>query len=95
VAGEVSLDAEARKRQEALAAIRSDHLINYSLTHIKVQATINETRSEIEATRREFHILLEVVKVRAKHGRGTGVCANVAQLPTFEPGLCSDVSSKP
>jgi hypothetical protein len=33
---EVSLDTQARKLQEDLATIRSDHLRDYNLIHIKV-----------------------------------------------------------
>jgi hypothetical protein len=56
---EVSLKAQARKLQEDLATTRSDHLRHYNLTHIKVQATINETRSEIEAIKHEFQSQLK------------------------------------
>jgi hypothetical protein len=38
-AAEVSLGAQARKPQEDLATIRSNHLRHYNLIHIKVQAT--------------------------------------------------------
>lgn len=58
---EVSLDVQVGKLQEDLATIRSDHLRDYSFTHIKAQATINETHSEIEATKCEFQAQMEVV----------------------------------
>jgi ABC-type Zn2+ transport system substrate-binding protein/surface adhesin len=66
----VSLDAQARELQEDLATIRSDHLRDYDLTHIKLQAAISESRSEIEATKYEFQSRLEVVETRAERGRG-------------------------
>jgi hypothetical protein len=47
-----------------------------------VQSTFIEIRSAIEATKRELLAQLEVVEARTKQGRGPGVCANVAQLPT-------------
>jgi hypothetical protein len=81
---ELSLDTQARKLQENLANIRSDHLRAYNITHIKVQAIINETRSEIEATKRDFQARLEEVEARIEQGRGPTVCANAAQLPTFD-----------
>jgi hypothetical protein len=81
---EVSLSAQERKLQDDLATIRSDHLRDYDLTHVMIQATFNGTRSAIEATKREFQARLEVVEARAKQGRGPGVCANAAQLPTFD-----------
>jgi hypothetical protein len=52
----VSLGAQARKLQEDLATIRSNHLSDYDLTHIKVQAAINKIHSEIEATKCEFSL---------------------------------------
>jgi hypothetical protein len=42
---QVSHEAQAKKLQEDIATIRSDHLKDSNLTHIKVQATINETHS--------------------------------------------------
>jgi hypothetical protein len=79
----MSLDAQARKLQEDLATVRSDYLRDYNLTHIKVQATINETRSEIEATKRKFQPRLEVVEARAEWGRAPGVCASMSQPAIF------------
>jgi hypothetical protein len=81
---EVSLDAQARKLQEDLATIRSDHLRDYDLTHIKVQATINETLAEIDATRRELPTRLEGVVTKAERVRGQGVCARTAQPLIFD-----------
>jgi hypothetical protein len=81
---EVFLNTQARTLQEDLATIRFDHLRDYNLTHIKVQATINETHSEIEAVKHEFQARFEVVEARAKQGRGPGVCTDAAQLPTFD-----------
>jgi hypothetical protein len=61
----MSLDVQARKLQEDQATVRSDHLRDYNLTHIKVQATINETRSEIEATKPGFQSRLQVAVARS------------------------------
>jgi hypothetical protein len=83
-AAEVSLDTQARKLQVDLATIRSDHLKDYNLTHIKVQATIDECLSEIEATKREFHSRLEETEAMAKQGREPGVCTSTAQPPIFD-----------
>jgi hypothetical protein len=80
----VSLNTKTRNFQEDRATIRFDHHRDYNLTHIKVQATINETRSEIETTKREFHSQLEVVEARSEWGIGPGVSASKTQPPIFE-----------
>jgi hypothetical protein len=41
---------EGKEAPGRLVTIRSNHLRDYNLTHIKVQATINETCSETETT---------------------------------------------
>jgi predicted component of viral defense system (DUF524 family) len=45
---EVSLDTQARKLQEDLATIGYDHLRDYNLTHIKVQAMRNKTAQRLK-----------------------------------------------
>jgi hypothetical protein len=67
---EISLNAQARKLQEGLETIRSDHLREYDLTHLKVQATRKETHAEIEATRHEFQLRLDAVEARTERGSG-------------------------
>jgi hypothetical protein len=81
---EVSLDAQARKFQEDLATIKSNHLKDYDLTNTTVHTTIEQTRLAIEAARCEFRARLEVVEAKAKGGRGPGVYASMAQPPIFE-----------
>jgi hypothetical protein len=80
----VFLDAQARKLQEDPAKIRFDHLRDYDLSHVALRATIKETRSAIEATKREFQARLEAIEARTEHGRGPGVCAYTVQPTTFD-----------
>jgi hypothetical protein len=68
---EVSLDAQARKFREDSATIRSDHLKDYDLTNTTVHATIEETRSAIEAAKCEFQARLELVEVKTEGGKRT------------------------
>jgi hypothetical protein len=68
---EVSLNPQARKFQKDLAIIRSHHLRDFNLNHIKVQEIIKETHLEIEATTCEFQAGLEVAEARAELGKGT------------------------
>jgi hypothetical protein len=74
---EVALDAQAKKFREEIAAIRAD------LTSAKKHGTFNETRSQIEATKREPQARLEAVEARAHLGRVQGVCSSAVQPPIF------------
>jgi hypothetical protein len=53
---EVSLDAQARRLQEDLAKIRSEHLRDYDFTHVTLQTTFNETRSALKQPNASFRL---------------------------------------
>jgi RNase adaptor protein for sRNA GlmZ degradation len=60
---EVALDVQTREFQREIAAVRSN------VTNTKTHGTFNETRSQIEATKREFQARLEAIEARAELGR--------------------------
>jgi hypothetical protein len=73
----VALDAQAKEFWEEIAAIRA------VVASAKKHGTFYETRSKIEATKREPQARLEVVEARAQPGRVQGVCASAIQPPVF------------
>jgi hypothetical protein len=74
---EVALDAQAKEFQEEIVAIRAD------VTSAKKHGTFYETRSQIEATKREPQARVEAVEARSQLGRVEGVFASAVQPPIF------------
>jgi hypothetical protein len=74
---EVALCVHTREFRREIAAVRSD------VTNANTHGTFNETRSQIEATKRKFNARLEAVEARAELGRAQGVGTSTVQPPTF------------
>jgi hypothetical protein len=74
---EVALDAQAKEFREEIAAIWAN------VASAKKHGTFYETRSQIEATKREPQAWSEGVEARVQHRRVQGVCASAVQPPMF------------